>query len=101
MNGLPGRRAKTKLLLCLSVVLGLALVGLTLAAAPAWADVVKPEGDRHWGITAAMVLTGLLVVLVVIFSGCSLRRIAVSRAARQAAAREAEEDRLRSGDDKQ
>jgi heme/copper-type cytochrome/quinol oxidase subunit 2 len=101
VSGLFSPRGATKPLLCLSVVLWLALAGLTLAAAPAWADVVKPEGDRHWGITAAMVLMGLVVVLVVIFSGSSLRRIAASRMARRAAEREAEEDRLRSGDDQQ
>jgi flagellar biosynthesis/type III secretory pathway M-ring protein FliF/YscJ len=48
-----------------------------------------------------IVITGLAVVLVVIVSWIALRKIAAACAARQAVEREAEEDRLRSGEDEQ
>ena len=87
------------------VGVALTIVVTLLVAVPAWADGCRPEGpggqSGHWGTTAAIVLSGLAVVLVVIVSWIALRKIAAARAARRAVAREAEEDRLRSGDEGQ
>ena len=107
MSGLPDQRAKTKLVLCLSVALWLALAGLLLAAAPARADLVPPPNDspsprvtpyRHpandggstGGTSTGTVVTwaamGLAVVLLAAGSWLALRKIAASHAVREPAA---------------
>jgi hypothetical protein len=112
--GLLGRRAKTKLVVYLSVVLWLALAGLLLVAGAARADAVPPppllphlptpssaspstvphsDGAKGGGSSngddraVVLVAVGLAVVLLASGSWLALLRIAASHAVREPAAR--------------
>jgi hypothetical protein len=118
VSGLLGARAKTKLVVYLSVVLWLALAGLLLAAAPARADLVAPPNrnpsprvlpHRHLedgrdssngvGTVVTWVGAGLAVVLLAAGSWLALRKMAASHAAQDAAAQRPASDSSQPGED--